>query len=247
MGYLFIMDINFFSPGDFPRAWSLLLEYIETNAMCSNAEVSLAALKSFQEILQMSSETKDKSDELLTLMKPPSEVVMSRSEDINKVLPRTTSWEDSDLDLSLWTAAWKVWLNIGANATKPPPSSPGGKPPDRGVYVPSQAFLTALVQTFPPLFEHIKTRFVAADLQKLSSVLRTALCVPVHGDASPFIIPSFPDVTTTPLQEASLTAMDVLIKVTRFHMCPHDHRQTDISPSLFTLIKLTLSHIQSPQ
>lgn len=179
--------------------------------MCNNAEVSLAALKSFQEILQMSGDPKDKSDDLLTLMKPPSEVVMSRSEDTNKALPRSSS-EDSDLDLALWTAAWKVWLNIGTSATKPPPS-PGGKAPDRGVYVPSQAFLTALIQTFPPLFEHIKTRFVAADLQKLSSVLKTALCVPVHGDVSPFIIPSFPDVTTTPLQEASLAAMEVLIKV----------------------------------
>nr|XP_022302198.1 protein MON2 homolog isoform X2 [Crassostrea virginica] len=223
--------------GDFPRAWSLLLEYIETNAMCSNAEVSLAALKSFQEILQMSSETKDKSDELLTLMKPPSEVVMSRSEDVNKVLPRTTSGEDSDLDLSLWTAAWKVWLNIGANATKPPPSSPGGKPPDRGVYVPSQAFLTALVQTFPPLFEHIKTRFVAADLQKLSSVLRTALCVPVHGDASPFIIPSFPDVTTTPLQEASLTAMDVLIKAVQSGPESMQSMYPDIFDQLLTFVE----------
>ncbi|XP_078340585.1 protein MON2 homolog isoform X4 [Crassostrea virginica] len=223
--------------GDFPRAWSLLLEYIETNAMCSNAEVSLAALKSFQEILQMSSETKDKSDELLTLMKPPSEVVMSRSEDVNKMLPRTTSGEDSDLDLSLWTAAWKVWLNIGANATKPPPSSPGGKPPDRGVYVPSQAFLTALVQTFPPLFEHIKTRFVAADLQKLSSVLRTALCVPVHGDASPFIIPSYPDVTTTPLQEASLTAMDVLIKAVQSGPESMQSMYPDIFDQLLTFVE----------
>jgi hypothetical protein len=174
--------------------------------MCNNAEVSLAALKAFQEILQMSTDPKDKADDLLTLMKPPSEVVISRSEDNSKTLPRTTS-EDSDLDLALWTAAWKVWLNIGTSATKPP--STGGKM----TYVPSQAFLTALVQTFPPLFEHIKSRFVAADLQKLSTVLKIALCVPVHGDASPFIIPSFPDVTTTPLQEATLAAMEVLIKV----------------------------------
>lgn len=37
--------------GDFPRAWSLLLEFIENAALSKSNEVSLAALKSFQEIL----------------------------------------------------------------------------------------------------------------------------------------------------------------------------------------------------
>ena len=47
------------SPGDFPRAWALLLEYIESAALCHNAEVSLAALKSFQEILRINRDSKD--------------------------------------------------------------------------------------------------------------------------------------------------------------------------------------------
>lgn len=118
----------------------------------------------------------------------------------------------SDLaDISLWTAAWKVWVNIGTNATIPPE-----KPEARGsgkVYVPSQSFLTALLLTFPPLFQHTKGRFAATDLQQFSRVLHAALSVPVHGDASPFIIPSYPDVTITPLQDASLQAMDCLVKV----------------------------------
>jgi hypothetical protein len=37
--------------GDFPRAFSLLLEFIECSALSRSNEVSLAALKSFQEIL----------------------------------------------------------------------------------------------------------------------------------------------------------------------------------------------------
>lgn len=37
--------------GDFARAWSLLLEFIENAALSKSNEVSLAALKSFQEIL----------------------------------------------------------------------------------------------------------------------------------------------------------------------------------------------------
>ena len=92
------------------------------------------------------------------------------------------------------------------------------KPPEviekaENMYVPSQNFLTALVQTFPALFEHIKSRFVLMDLQKLSSVLKSALSIPVQGEVSPFIIPTYPEVTITPLQEATLQAVQVLIKV----------------------------------
>ena len=42
-----------FVAADFLRAWVLLLEHTETSALCNNAEVSLAALKSFQELLQI--------------------------------------------------------------------------------------------------------------------------------------------------------------------------------------------------
>jgi hypothetical protein len=51
-----------------------------------------------------------------------------------------------------------VWVNIGTHATKPPEKS--DTPQGEKVYVPSQHFLTALLHTFPALFEHIKTRFV---------------------------------------------------------------------------------------
>lgn len=45
--------------GDFPRAWSLLLEFIENSALSKSNEVSLAALKSFQEILYNKPERSD--------------------------------------------------------------------------------------------------------------------------------------------------------------------------------------------
>ncbi|KAK7482827.1 hypothetical protein BaRGS_00025993, partial [Batillaria attramentaria] len=212
--------------GDFPRAWSLLLEYIETSALCRNAEVSLAALKSFQEILQISRDTKDKSDDLdlpQAMLRPPAAEEIHRSDDTStppSTPPATqeTISDSADNDIPLWSAAWRVWLNIGTNATKPP--EPQGEGPAQGargerVYVPSQNFLTALILTFPPLFEHIKARFVTNDLQQFSQVLLSALSVPVHGDASPFIIPSYPDVTITPLQEASLQAMEALVKAVR--------------------------------
>ncbi len=53
---------DWFITGDFPRAWALLLEFIESGALCRNAEVSLAALKSFQEILQLNKD-QNKSDD----------------------------------------------------------------------------------------------------------------------------------------------------------------------------------------
>lgn len=42
--------------GDFDRAWSLILEFIQNAALSKNGEVSLAALKSLQEIMYHNSE-----------------------------------------------------------------------------------------------------------------------------------------------------------------------------------------------
>ena len=55
-------------------------------------------------------------------------------------------------------ARFQVWHSIGSGVTEPPP--PGG--PSADVFVPSQPFLTALVQIFPGMFQHIKYRSVLA-------------------------------------------------------------------------------------
>lgn len=78
--------------GDFPRAWSLLLEFIENSALNKNNEVSLAALKSFQEILYLS---KTQGTDNGGFNCPPSE------------------------ELDMWLVAWRVWLNIGTEITVP--------------------------------------------------------------------------------------------------------------------------------
>lgn len=51
------------SLGDFTRAWTLLLEFIENAALSKSNEVSLAALKSFQEILYNKPATDRDDDE----------------------------------------------------------------------------------------------------------------------------------------------------------------------------------------
>ena len=187
----------------------MLLEFIEASALCRNAEVSLAALKSFQEILQITRHGGAGGDEDLSLLLPDT---------ATNGIPHATAAEQAQLqekatkidDVVLWSNAWRVWLCIGTKVTVPPDTK------SSDTYVPSQPFLTALIQIFPPLFEHIKQRFVASDLQKLNTVLQGALSVPVQGDASPFIVPTTPDVQVTTLQEAVLNAVDVLQKVDYF-------------------------------
>lgn len=165
--------------GDFPRAWSLLLEFIENSALSKNNEVSLAALKSFQEIL----------------FQPKG------SDSVGE----TSAVQSNDSE-GLWTVTWRVWLNIGMESTAPPVDN------DAEPYVPSQAFLTALMHIFPGVFQHIRSKFTGPDLQKLCIVLKNAVAVPVHGESTPYILPSVPDVVLTHLQDEVLHSMELLQK-----------------------------------
>ncbi|KAL1441053.1 hypothetical protein MTO96_008804 [Rhipicephalus appendiculatus] len=117
---------------------------------------------------------------------------------------------------ALWCAAWKVWYNIGIESTRPPPDVAVDDARFSNslslLYIPSQAFLTALVQIFPHLFQHIKNRFTVSDFQKFATVVQNAVAAPVHGDASPFILPTLAEVVLTTLQESILSAMDTLHK-----------------------------------
>ncbi|XP_066601178.1 protein MON2 homolog isoform X2 [Prorops nasuta] len=162
--------------GDFPRAWSLLLEFIENSALSKNNEVSLAALKSFQEILYL-----------------------QKGSDNGE----TAQSHDSE---ALWMVAWRVWLNIGMESTTPPEEN------DTEPYIPSQAFLTALVHIFPAVFQHIRNKFTGTDLQKLCIVLKNTVAVPVHGESTPYILPTIPDVVLTHLQDGVLHSMELLQK-----------------------------------
>ncbi|XP_052894709.1 protein MON2 homolog isoform X2 [Anopheles moucheti] len=175
--------------GDFPRAWALLLEFIENSALSKSNEVSLAALKSFQEILY------------------------------NPGAVRTSS---ASADVDIWNVAWRVWLNIGAESTKPPSlgdlsekgAGVGGSNSSgtEDLYIPSQAFLTALVHIFPALFQHIRARFNSKDLTQLCAVLMNAVAVPVHSDSTPYIMSTISDSLLTPLHDGVLDCMELLQK-----------------------------------
>ena len=67
---------------------------------------------------------------------------------------------------------------------------------------------------FPMDFDVILVpRFGSDDLQKLCTVLQSSVSVPVHGEASPFILPSLNDPVLTPLQEGVLLCIDTLQRV----------------------------------
>ncbi|XP_066259075.1 protein MON2 homolog [Euwallacea similis] len=163
--------------GDFSRAWSILLEFIENAALSKNNEVSIAALKSFQEVLFLSK---------------------AQGGDSNAVL------EDKDV----WNVAWKIWLKIGTEATSSVKIKDITNSDD--YFLPSQTFLTALVQIFPNVFQHIKSTFTLEDLSQLGVVLTNSVCVPVFGETSPYIISMSSDLSLTPLHDGVLHAMELL-------------------------------------
>uniref|UniRef100_A0AAQ5ZDL8 Protein MON2 homolog n=1 Tax=Amphiprion ocellaris TaxID=80972 RepID=A0AAQ5ZDL8_AMPOC len=211
------------------NAWEVLLNHIQSAALSKNNEVSLAALKSFQEILQIVTPVKDsdKAGDALAAMGVPPVLIdplsasgpgrpLVRSDSLVERLTRYNGaelqapppGEESALeDSALWWSAWNTWYRTGTDSTRPPSG-----PTEKLSFIPSQPFLTALIQIFPALYQHIKANFSMEDLKKLGVILHGAVSVPISSDASPFILPSYTEAVLTSLQEAVLTALDVLQK-----------------------------------
>ncbi|RWS27584.1 protein MON2-like protein, partial [Leptotrombidium deliense] len=143
---------------DFEKAWVRLFEFIETCSMSKNPEVSISALKCFQEVLSIPTTT-------------PS----------NEQIPKST---ETETKVNIWIAAWKVWCNIGIECSKcaiDENAVINGRQANSGdsFYIPSQTFLTSHIQLFPYLFQHIKPTFSAEDFNKLSTVLQNSVSVPI--------------------------------------------------------------------
>ncbi|XP_065559152.1 protein MON2 homolog isoform X2 [Artemia franciscana] len=101
-----------------------------------------------------------------------------------------------------WLQAWRITINIGLSATTPSDN--------KELFVPSQQFLTSLVLVYPALFQHIKHRFTTEILDSLFGVLNNIISVPVHCDASPFVLPPITENVLTPLQEGILCCIDCI-------------------------------------
>nr|CAD7408196.1 unnamed protein product [Timema cristinae] len=185
---------------------------VATNIGLNPEWVSLAALKAFQEILYLNKG----SDGNLT-----SGVTVSASEETD-----------------IWGVAWKVWLRIGEESTTP--TSEVDTRDD--LYIPSQPFLTALIQIFPAVFQHITAKFTPSDLQKLCNVLQNTVAVPVHGEASPFIIP-LTDVVLTQLQDGVVHCMKLLEKEA---LAGPNNMKTMISPTFHQLLEFSKFACEAP-
>ncbi|XP_025191118.1 protein MON2 homolog isoform X2 [Melanaphis sacchari] len=192
--------------GDFVKAWTLLLEYMEKAALNRNVEVSLAGLRSLHELLMVYSNSNNVGD--CTNMAPndknatpvdqlPREEWQSK----NGVVPPPSSLVENEI----WTCTWTVWMRIATAATEttvvesPTNPSPttittsgsltaGAEDRRRREYQQpqqqhhqslqhKQKFLTALLQIFPLIFTRIKTRFTDKDLNDLFRVLDAAAAV----------------------------------------------------------------------
>ncbi|XP_053204824.1 protein MON2 homolog isoform X2 [Panonychus citri] len=207
--------------GDFERSWTLLLDHIETSAQSKNTEVSISALKCFQDVL---SSSYNLSGPFSSANKTGDGDSTSNSS-INK--PPTISLNKSHK--SLWLTAWKVWLNIGTQCLKYyyedsscdsgigrsshsfstsslTSSSSSNTSNNKQIkssneqnssYLPSQSFLASLIQIFPFLLQLIKDSFTANDFSNLFSVLEKALAVPVDVATQAYMMSS----TAATLQE----------------------------------------------
>ncbi|XP_053618779.1 protein MON2 homolog isoform X2 [Plodia interpunctella] len=129
---------------EFPRSWAALLGFVTDCALRRSHEVSVAALKSFQEVVTAAGRGTESG--------------------VDGVLQKKV-WA------SAWAAWAKI---AGTNTERTGPALPvgeDGKPSE--TYAPSLNFLTTLVQIFPLIFTHIRHTFTPEDVQRLGSCLAT--------------------------------------------------------------------------
>ncbi|KAL6738567.1 hypothetical protein Aduo_012103 [Ancylostoma duodenale] len=175
---------------DFGSAWEALLSYVEWAACYQNAELSLSAIKSFQEVL---------------LGK-----VSAQTLDIN-TRERASSAENSIeevpfLPLPQWIESWNTWQRISRGLARvgTAGSSSEGKP----AYLPGPSHLTTLLHIFPPLFDHV-ARHISVDeikAEQLPTVLESLINVPVPSEQAPFVMQSTHS-HMSPTQEAVCEAI----------------------------------------
>ncbi|GBO99872.1 Protein MON2 homolog [Eumeta japonica] len=130
--------------GDFPRSWAALLDFITDFALRRSHEVSVAALKSFQEVLSAAGRATDTED-----------------------------GSAGGAQKRVWALAWAAWANIAKGCANLNEDNTGANEENKPteVYAPSQGFLTTLVQIFPLIFHHIRPTFTPSDVVRLGECL----------------------------------------------------------------------------
>uniref|UniRef100_A0A8R1I917 Mon2_C domain-containing protein n=1 Tax=Caenorhabditis japonica TaxID=281687 RepID=A0A8R1I917_CAEJA len=203
---------------DFGEIWEAFLGYLDWAACYENAELSLSAIRSYQEVLlgKISSQTLNVNSH------EKSNGNDSMSEAVTPELPQAQ-----------WVESWKVWLRISrglarqgcaalANSVNADAKSTASTPRMNsstssltslapGVYVPGPSHLTAVLHIFPPLFDRVAKSITVDDLkyESLPAVLESMMNVPIPSEQAPFVLPSS-STHLTPTQEALLEAVKIV-------------------------------------
>ncbi|CAF3359352.1 unnamed protein product [Rotaria socialis] len=204
---------------DFPKVWSVLLTNIEKSALAKNPEIALAALKSFNELVNIP----------LNVTQTPSPK--------KPITPH---------DQQLWQQAWQVWLNIGNGCSRCPPERVIII--DRyDSNIPSQNFLTYFIDIFPNIINHIwSSDFIhdAKHFEQFSTIIERVLAVPIHSDMALFLIPT--DVNLTLLQESAYKAMEFVCKNLKLELAKSLNASALLPICFKRLLALVLYAINPP-
>lgn len=203
---------------DFGAVWEAFLGYLDWAACYENAELSLSAIRSYQEVL---------------LGKISSQTLNVNSHEKSNGSDSTIDAITPELPQAQWVESWKVWLRISrglarqgcaamANSVNADSKSISSTPRMNssssslaslapGIYVPGPSHLTAILHVFPPLFDKVAKSITVDDLkyESLPAVLESMMNVPIPSEQAPFVLPS---ATThlTPTQEALLEAVKIV-------------------------------------
>uniref|UniRef100_A0A0R3RXV2 Protein MON2 homolog n=1 Tax=Elaeophora elaphi TaxID=1147741 RepID=A0A0R3RXV2_9BILA len=212
---------------DFPAIWGTLLHYIEYLAASDNNEMTLAALKSFQELL-------------LGKISSQGYEMGKRERFANPAHANYGGEELPALPEHLWIAAWKSWMimsqtlvltksfevDMPSDAAMPLSERNGGK------FIPGQMHLITLLQIFIPLFERVRKKISCDDLKygEVPSIIKGIVSVPLTTEQVPFILYTN---DLTPTLEAVLNCVRIIYQ---------DMLETGSSlrPALPDLIRLML-------
>uniref|UniRef100_A0AAF5RVX0 Protein MON2 homolog n=2 Tax=Wuchereria bancrofti TaxID=6293 RepID=A0AAF5RVX0_WUCBA len=190
---------------DFPAMWATLLHYIEYLAASDNSEMTLAALKSFQELL------------LGKILSQGFEMG-KREKFVNSSVGNCVGDESPVLPEHLWITSWKSWLVISrslvlakpfkvdfrSDAMMPISERSGGN------FVPGQIHLITLLHIFIPLFERVRKKIPCDDFKydEVPSILKGIVSVPLTAEQVPFVLSSANDIN--PTLEAVLNCVRII-------------------------------------
>ncbi|EFO21823.2 hypothetical protein LOAG_06662 [Loa loa] len=191
---------------DFPTIWATLLHYIEYLAASDNSEMTLAALKSFQELL-------------LGRIASQGYEMGKRERFANCAYGNCVVGDEPPvLPEHLWITSWKSWLvmsrtlvltkpfkiDLSSKTTMPLSERSGGN------FIPGQMHLITLLHIFIPLFERVRKKIPCDDLKydEVPIILKGIVSVPLTAEQVPFILSNASDIN--PTLEAVLNCVRII-------------------------------------